>query len=49
MTIMGAGESEKIILPFLWIAEIEGAIGVGHHRDYSNEKDFHPLVCKRSF
>ena len=27
-------------------AEIEGAIGVGHHRDYSNEKDFHPLVSR---
>lgn len=25
-------------------AEIEGATGVGHHRDYSNEKDFHPLI-----
>lgn len=25
-------------------AEIYGAPGVGHQHDYSNEKDFHPLV-----
>ena len=27
-------------------AEIYGAPGIGHHRDYSNEKDFHPLVSR---
>ncbi len=27
-------------------AEIYGAIGVGHHRDYSNEKDFHQLISQ---
>lgn len=27
-------------------AEIDGATGVGHHRDYSNEKDFHPLISQ---
>ncbi|WP_028911837.1 hypothetical protein [Prevotella sp. MA2016] len=25
-------------------AEIDDATGVGHHHDYSNEKDFHPLI-----
>lgn len=25
-------------------AEIDGATGVGYHRDYSYEKDFHPLI-----
>ena len=27
-------------------AEIYGEPGIGHHRDYSNEKDFHPLVLR---
>ena len=27
-------------------AEIDGAQGIGHQRDYSNEKDFHPLVAR---
>lgn len=27
-------------------AEIYGAPGIGHHRDYSNEKDLHPLVSR---
>lgn len=27
-------------------AEIYGVPGIGHHRDYSNEKDFHPLVSR---
>ena len=27
-------------------AEIQGAPGIGHQRDYSNLKDFHPLISQ---
>ena len=30
-------------------AEIYGMLGIGHHRDYSNEKDFHPLVSRELY
>ena len=25
-------------------AEIDGSAGVGHHRNYSQQQDFHPLI-----